>query len=316
MSKFKIHHVTRYLYEVPVRDSANQIMLYPLKDEYQEVLVQTIKITGDPLINVHQDYFGNEVGTFTHSQPHQELRIDSQMVVVTKSKSLPTDQEPEDEQWSTLEKLKGNLAFIDFLNQEYFTSLAEVISIVDMERSKNRSPLASAKEFCAYVFENFTYKKGITTVESTLDEVWTLKLGVCQDFAHILLVMLRLMNIPARYVSGYICPSKSGMRGEGATHAWVEAYIPFYGWLGLDPTNNCLVNDTHVRLAVGKNFPDCSPVKGTYRGTSNHTLEVAVSVSYEDGHITEGTNDVAHPEPITSSSKNSYRRYQEIQMQQ
>ncbi len=84
----------------------------------------------------------------------------------------------------------------------------------------------------------------------------------------ILLAMLRLIDIPSRYVSGYICPNKNGMRGEGATHAWVEAYIPFYGWLGIDPTNNCIVNDTHVRLAIGRSFSDCSPVKGTYRGTS------------------------------------------------
>lgn len=152
--------------------------------------------------------------------------------------------------------------------------------------------------------------------KSTLDEVWKLKSGVCQDFAHILLVMLRLIDIPARYVSGYICPNKSGMRGEGATHAWVEAYIPFFGWIGIDPTNNCIVNDSHVRLAVGKNFSDCSPVKGTYRGTSNHTLEVAVSVSYEDGGVVDTTSEVLEPEPITSFSKNSYRRHQEMQMQQ
>ena len=90
-----------------------------------------------------------------------------------------------------------------------------------------------------------------------------IKAGVCQDFAHILLVMLRLLNIPARYVSGYVCPHDHNLRGEGATHAWVEAYIPFYGWLGLDPTNNCIVNDFHVRLAIGRSFSDCSPVRGT-----------------------------------------------------
>ena len=153
-------------------------------------------------------------------------------------------------------------------------------------------------------------------MESTINDVWEIKSGVCQDFAHILLVMLRLSNIPARYVSGYICPSKSGMRGEGATHAWVEAYIPFYGWLGLDPTNNCVVNENHVRLAVGKSFSDCSPVKGTYRGTSEHTLEVVVTVGYEDGHLAEDFNETAQHEPVVSSSKNSYRRHVEMQIQQ
>jgi transglutaminase-like putative cysteine protease len=104
------------------------------------------------------------------------------------------------------------------------------------------------------------------------------------------------------------------MRGEGATHAWVEAYIPFYGWLGLDPTNNSLANEAHVRLAVGKNFSDCSPVKGTYRGTSNHTLDVHVSVAYEDGVTTDGEHEMTRTE--AKASKNSFRRHQEMQMQQ
>ena len=106
------------------------------------------------------------------------------------------------------------------------------------------------------------------------------------------------------------------MRGEGATHAWVEAYIPYYGWVGLDPTNNCVVNDTHVRLALGKNFSDCSPVKGTYRGTSDHTLEVTVKIAYEDGRESEPEKEIVKTEKSPSLLKNSFQRHQEIQMQQ
>jgi transglutaminase-like putative cysteine protease len=132
-----------------------------------------------------------------------------------------------------------------------------------------------------------------------------------------LLVMLRILSIPSRYVSGYICPNKNGMRGEGATHAWVDAYIPQYGWLGLDPTNNCYVNDLHVRLAVGRNFADCSPVKGTYKGMSEHTLEVGVSVSYEDGRVSEEAATRLLPQPTKrNSDENSYRRYMEMMQQQ
>ena len=105
------------------------------------------------------------------------------------------------------------------------------------------------------------------------------------------------------------------MRGEGATHAWVEAYIPFFGWLGLDPTNNCLADETHVKLAVGKNFSDCSPVKGTYRGTSKHTLEVSVSVSYEDGQTSSYENEIIYSEPTRSEYQNSFRKNQEMQQQ-
>jgi transglutaminase-like putative cysteine protease len=152
--------------------------------------------------------------------------------------------------------------------------------------------------------------------------VWKLKAGVCQDFAHILLVLLRQTGIPARYVSGYVCPNKNGMRGEGATHAWIEAYIPGNGWVGLDPTNNCVADDLHVRLAVGRNFSDCSPVKGTYKGTAGQTLEVGVSVSYESGKVTEDTTAVLTPQaPVRngnggSPEQNSYRRYMEMMQQQ
>ena len=314
MSKFRIRHLTKYSYEVPVRDSANQIMLYPLKDASQGVLQHDIRISGEPAVSVHHDAFGNEVGTFMHSEPHTRLIIDSKLLVVTNPTQSPMDNAPAKEQWQALDALRSQIPYIDFLRQEKFDSLPEVEKLVESQE-QDLTPFQSAKLFCDYIFKNFTYQKGITTVASTLDEVWKLKSGVCQDFAHMLLVMLRLKRIPSRYVSGYVCPKKNGMRGEGATHAWVEVYIPFYGWIGLDPTNNCIAGEAHVRLAVGKSFSDCSPVKGTYRGTSTHTLEVTVSVSYEDGQTTE-ESEIQQPEVATEFIRNSFRRHQEIQMQQ
>lgn len=316
MSKFKIRHITKYTYENMVRDSANQIMLYPIKDSHQQIIQHNISITGNPMVDVYFDPYGNQVGTFTHAKPHNELIIDSRLIVETFPHPAADDSTPQELQWLELATLKQQLEFVDFLRQERYESFAEVEGVIETERYKNYTPLATAKHFCDYIYKNFEYKKGITTVESTIDEVWKLRSGVCQDFAHILLVMLRNINIPARYVSGYICPKKNGMRGEGATHAWVEAYIPFYGWLGLDPTNNSVAGEAHVRLAVGKNFLDCSPVKGTYRGTSNHTLDVAVSVGYEDGDTIDGEHEIIKPEVKASTLKNSFRRHQEMQMQQ
>ncbi len=316
MSKFKIRHVTRYSYEVPVRDSANQIILYPIKDTYQDVLQHTIQISGSPTVELHKDYYGNDVGTFTHSKPHNELVIDSRLVVVTKSKPMPTVSLSKEDQWKFFDSILHQVPYIDFLKISKFDSLPELDELIAQPEFQGKAPLELVNQFCSYIYKNFTYKKGITTVETTIEEIWKIKSGVCQDFAHMLLIMLRKMKIPARYVSGYICPHKNGMRGEGATHAWVEAYIPDYGWIGIDPTNNILVNETHVRLAVGKNFPDCSPVKGTYRGTSNHTLEVSVSVEYEDGSVNAGEAEHVLPEPQVSYSQNSFRRFQEMQQQQ
>jgi transglutaminase-like putative cysteine protease len=320
MPQFKIHHITKYSYQVPVRDSANQIILFPIQDEQQLVLKQELTITGDPAVDVYKDYYGNEVGSFTYAESHQQMVIDSKVEVVTKSRSLPEDNVPKKEQWEQLHGLRHQLPFIDFLKQEAFTAVDEIKQVTRLEQVLEVSPFSSAQKLNEYVYEQFQYIKGVTNVETTCDEIWKLKAGVCQDFAHILLVMLRFIGIPARYVSGYICPNRNGMRGEGATHAWVEAYIPHSGWLGFDPTNNCIVNDLHVRLAVGRNFSDCSPVKGTYKGTSNHTLEVGVSVSYENGNIQDDQATILTPHPVTNNGQegndNSWRRYMEMIQQQ
>lgn len=317
MPKFKIHHVTTYSYLGPVRDSANKVMLYPVQNEHQDLISQDLMITGDPIVDVYKDYYGNDVGTFTRSEPHTELRIDSQVIVVTKPVNIPQDDIFADSQWKELENIRGQAAYIDYLKQEYFSKLSELEAIVRDERKVNHTPFQSALHFTRHIYENFRYIKGITSVESTLDDIWQLRAGVCQDFAHILLAMLKLVNIPARYVSGYICPNRNGMRGEGATHAWVEAFIPYYGWIGLDPTNNCVANESHIKLAVGRNFADCSPVRGVYKGPLDHDLKVTVLVAYEDGTSSEEIPvEVVSPKPVSAFAKNSYMRHMAMMQQQ
>ena len=270
------------------------------------------------MVDIYKDFYGNEVGSFMNAEPHLELVIDSKLEVITRGNHEPADDQPAEIQWAELHKIRSQFPYIDFLKQEQFSSLGEVTRIIGEMDLRSLTPYQTGKKLNDYIFTHFQYIKGITSVETTLEEVWNLKAGVCQDFAHLLLVMLRKIEIPARYVSGYVCPNKSGMRGEGATHAWVEAYIPFYGWLGFDPTNNCNVNGMHVRLAVGRSFSNCSPVKGTYKGTSSHTLEVGVSVSYEDGRTSEEPSAVlaAQPKNANGEQENSYRRYMEMIQQQ
>ncbi len=229
------------------------------------------------------------------------------------------DEMPAEDQWKHLQDIKYEVEFFDFLTDTPFAchedvkgSLSSVINAAD-------KPLKTALVLSEYVYDNFTYEKGVTNIETPIEDIWNLKAGVCQDFAHMLLIMLRMFKIPARYVSGYVCPKETGVRGEGATHAWVEAYIPFYGWLGLDPTNNCIVTDGHVRIAIGRQFADCTPVKGTYKGSSEHTLEVTVHI--ENGKPRQMPEQSGMPAFIyTIKNKevpvNSYRKYLEMQQQQ
>ena len=210
--------------------------------------------------------------------------------------------------------------FLDFIANQKSDIIDAVQTKVTELIDFSLTPFVNAQALSKYVFDNFEYDKSVTNVETKIEDVWRMKAGVCQDFAHILLVMLRMTGIPARYVSGYICPKNHELRGEGATHAWVEVCIPFTGWIGLDPTNNCVVSDRHVRLAVGRSFSDCTPVKGTYKGSSEHTLEVSVSI--ENGLMKAPEQPIDAPVVFSYQSKNpsaennSYRKFMEMQQQQ
>lgn len=317
MPEYRIKHITRYTYPSPVIDSANQVMLFPINDEQQEVKKHELIITHHPAVEIFTDYFGNKVGIFSVIKPHTELSIQSNIEVITKEVQLPASDTAPETQWDNLVMIREQFPYMDFMLQENFEAHDEVSEVVKSMMNEAVTPFAAAQQMSAFVYDSFEYKKGITSVETQVDEIWKLKAGVCQDFAHILLVMLRLVGIPARYVSGYICPKNHELRGEGATHAWVEAYIPFYGWLGFDPTNNCIVSDRHVRLAIGRSFTDCTPVKGTYKGSSEHKLEVSVVINNSTLEEEQPATPVfSYQVSNPGVSDNSYRRFMEMQQQQ
>lgn len=291
MAIFKIVHLTKYQYNYPIKESINEIRLFPHHFENQEVLQYQLLVTHNPDVDISVDYYGNRVGNFNVLDAHIEMTIESRMLVrVNHSLKIP-DIDATSVEDIQQEKQKSilllRLCYIDDIEKQ--NEIKEILKKVNIE---NKSIIEIAQQCNNYVFENFTYTKGITNIETTVDEILTLKKGVCQDFAHILLQLLRTAGIPSRYVSGYICPNESGLRGEGATHAWVEIYTPKQGWLGLDPTNNIWTMDNHVRLSVGRNFTDCSPIKGTFKGLARQTLSVCVSIGYEDGRQFEEINDV------------------------
>lgn len=317
---YRIKHITRYSYATPVVDCTNQIMLYPLQDNLQDVKKHDLVISHNPEVEVFTDYYGNMIGMFTIVQPHRELIITSFAEVTTSPIQLLSDGAPADQQWEQLSAVCEQIPYMDFLQKEAFKAVYDLQTAVDNLYDAGKTPFENAVTFSGFVYDNFEYRKGITSVETKVEEIWQLKAGVCQDFAHLLLMMLRMIRIPSRYVSGYICPKDHELRGEGATHAWVEAYIPGFGWIGLDPTNNCVVSDGHIRLAVGRNFNDCTPVKGTYKGSSAHTLEVSVII--ENGKSKTATGESGE-QPVFSYhatnpaiASNSYRYYMEQQQQQ
>jgi transglutaminase-like putative cysteine protease len=304
MPVFKIQHITRYEYDRPVREGVNQIKVYPYERLEQSVMSHQLHISTDPLLHQFKDYWGNTTGLFTISNPHQVLEIDSRLIVRT---TLPTNNPltfSKPYEWHMLKEEVGrSMQLLDLTSPGVLESKAIVSDLVNDLRPFWDAPAMFLQRCSEYIYEKFEYRKGITNIETTVDEILEHRQGVCQDFAHVMLQMLRSVGIPARYVSGYICPNRDGVRGAGATHAWVEAWLPSVsGWVGIDPTNNMWVSEQHVSLAVGRHFNDCTPVKGTFKGPANHALSVYVSVGYEDGTSFEDRNQVqlSQQEPIVA----------------
>lgn len=291
MAVFKIVHSTKYQYNWPIKESINEIRLFPYNFENQDVLKFELNITNNPNVDISQDRYGNRVGNFNTLEVHSEMAIESRMIVrVNHSLKIP-EIDTTTIQDLAVEKEKS----IDLLRLSYPEAIEKqnkIIAILNKIKYQDKPVIEIARLCNQYIYSNFSYTKGITNIETTLDEVLQHKKGVCQDFALILLQLLRTAGIPSRYVSGYVCPNKSGLRGEGATHAWVEIYTPTQGWLGIDPTNNIWTMDNHIKLSVGRNFTDCSPVKGTFKGLAKQKLSVSVSVEYEDGRQFEEVNEV------------------------
>jgi transglutaminase-like putative cysteine protease len=281
MPYFNIQHTTSYIYTYDVYNIKNLIKLYPFPHENQKLVSQSIDITGDPEVLVNTDTFGNKFGIFTINGPQSELTIISTVEIETTYKDVLADVAGRKlHKWADIALLSMDNTFKLFLSPKDFYVIWDINNLVYSFNPAARNPLDLILEFNSYVYYNFRYDVFATRVNSTLYEVWNMKAGVCQDFAHILIYMLQLTNIPARYVCGYICPNKDGLRGDGATHAWVEAYLPNYGWFGIDPTNNCIAQEKHIKMAVGRNYDDVSPVKGEYNGTANQTMKVTVNISY------------------------------------
>ncbi len=290
MPVFKIHHVTKYSYNRPVKESVNQIRIYPIASDVQEILQHEVNITTDPDLFFFIDYWGNRCADFSLLQSHKELTIDSRMIVRTMGQDFITVV---DSNWDELaENVQENFYLLELTRPDEIKVNTALQEIIDSFQFKEKTIMQMVEACSGYIFKEFKYIKGITNIETTVDEILEHRSGVCQDFAHVLLQLLRIMGIPSRYVSGYICPNKNGMRGEGATHAWVEAWIPKLGWTGIDPTNNVWATTHHVKLAAGRNFNDCTPMKGTFKGIAKQTLSVYVSVGYEDGQVFEEVNDV------------------------
>jgi len=148
--------------------------------------------------------------------------------------------------------------------------------------TKGRPVLAATADLCRRIYREFVFDPKATTISTPLNEVLEKKRGVCQDFAHLAIASLRAMGLPARYISGYLRThppaGKPRLQGVDASHAWASCFVPGFGWVDFDPTNNCFTSLDHITVAIGRDFSDVSPVRGIITGGGRHTVGVGVDV--------------------------------------
>ncbi|HEX2646806.1 MAG TPA: transglutaminase family protein [Candidatus Dormibacteraeota bacterium] len=262
--KLEIVHSTRYRYTGPIAETVMEVRLRPMDGNGQRCRDFQLELSHGIEPRSYVDGYGNHVHYFNLVRPHSGVAVVSRSVVET---GLPRDDDP------------GEELVQDFLR--FRSPVKDVDGVRDLAR---RHPVADASsagsvakaldELTLAISRDFNYDKTVTNVYSAVDDVLSLRAGVCQDFAHLLIAVARAMGVPARYVSGYI--HSPGERATTASHAWAEAWIPGEGWVGFDATHPVRTTEHHVRLAVGRDYTDAAPTRGVYVGSASGSMSISV----------------------------------------
>jgi transglutaminase-like putative cysteine protease len=282
---YSIRHLTQFRYESPVTESLMEVRMHPRSEGPQRCL--NFQLLVDPRARVHsyRDYLGNSIHHFGVPGKHTQLRIVAEAVVeIQKMAELP--EALEHDAWSALDQIVAAGDYWEMLMPSQFAHPTAALSnlAAELKLERRGDPLSFLRELNTALHDWFEYVPKATRVDSPIDHAIEARKGVCQDFAHVMIALVRSVRIPCRYVSGYLYPraQRPDRSSEGASHAWVEALLPELGWVGFDPTNNLLAGDRHIRTAIGRDYADVPPAKGIFKGKTSSELTVSVRVSPAD----------------------------------
>jgi transglutaminase-like putative cysteine protease len=281
---YAIRHFTRYRYSHAVWQSMMEVRMHPISEDNQRCFVFQLSVKPRARIFGYTDSYGNLVHHFDLPSRHRELTIISDALVnVDGQPSIPELMDYE--VWSDLEQLVEKKDYWDMLMPSHFArpspELEELAKEIGATERDGRSPLAFLQDLAAGVHRSLSYVKKSTAVRSPIEHALRSRQGVCQDFAHVMIALVRNAKIPCRYVSGYLYRGSENAHpsADGATHAWVEALLPGRGWIGFDPTINRLVGEGHIRTAIGRDYASVPPTMGVMKGKADTQLQVRVRVT-------------------------------------
>ncbi|MFT3867396.1 MAG: transglutaminase family protein [Nibricoccus sp.] len=282
---YQITHRTTYSYLNDVTFSQHVAHLRPRTFPGHTCLSHELSISPPPAqLSTREDYFGNTTHSFTLSGSHKELVITSKSTVEIAPRKWP--QPAKTSAWNALINSRSELLPLEaqeyIFPSNYVPTSQELISYASLSFAPDRPLLEAASDLMSRIHSEFTFDPTATTVATPIETVLQKRRGVCQDFAHLQIACLRSLGLPARYVSGYLetlpPPGKTKLVGADASHAWLQIFVPDFGWIDLDPTNNTLPNSRHITVAWGRDFDDVTPIRGVISGGGRHSLAVAVDV--------------------------------------
>lgn len=273
-----VRHLTRYEYHGRVWDSFNEARLQPASDSSQ--LCSRFLLRIDPAAEVREypDFYGNTVHYFDLKPAHERLAVEALSTVETQPDARGAL--PASTPFAALKTSAVVEEYFDFLHDSHFVSLEADIwrEAVDALPQGAQDLWLDTRTIGHHVYSTFTYTPRVTTVNTKPAEVVRTRRGVCQDFAHVMLGMCRTVGIPARYVSGYFFNPNRAPDEIEASHAWVEVFLPGFGWKGFDPTHNREPDTRYVKVAVGRDYGDIRPLGGTFRGAATREMSVEVQI--------------------------------------
>jgi transglutaminase-like putative cysteine protease len=282
---YSIRHLTKFQYSKPVSESVMEMRMHPRSDSNQRCLSFSLSVSPRTRVFSYRDHLGNNIHHFDIPSEHQQLVIVAESLVEQQPLSdIPTTLGPE--AWRELDAIVAEGDYWEMLlPSEYAKETPALLKLAREFGVRRRDdPLMLLREINDRLYNYFNYVPRSTRVDSPIDEAIETRNGVCQDFAHTMIALVRPLGIPCRYVSGYLYHGKKTTDRSltDATHAWVEAFLPHLGWVGFDPTNNLLAHERHIRTALGRDYADVPPTTGTYRGRTESELFVAVQVTEFD----------------------------------
>jgi transglutaminase-like putative cysteine protease len=278
---YVIRHATNYRYSSPICESQMEVRMRPRTEGAQRTWDFRLSTSPRSKISSHIDSLGNTIHHFDIPARHDRLSITMEALVETSEPpALPDSLPPAS--WIEIDRLADSDEFWEMLQPSHFAKSTPLLTEFATEFGLQREsdPIATIAAIRKAISQGFQYQEKTTRADSPIDEALASRQGVCQDFSHIFIALGRSFGLPCRYVSGYLFHRDDAdeRSNPDASHAWVEVYLPEIGWIGVDPTNDVVSGERHIRVAVGRDYGDVPPTRGVFKGEAQTETELSVGV--------------------------------------